>query len=334
VREARFTLRPLHRPFWVLCFFGFASGLLGALGAVFISLVYDHVLRQRSLTQLGIICLLFAGLYVAHGALKAITGRMAEAMGLALLDAYEPSLLRLSAARLTQGMMPMEARAPLQDLAEVAGAIRGPVLAALLDLLFVPVLLIILLMISPYLFAFALLVLGVQLALALRVAQANPQEASFGDRRAKSRPLRPGLEPETAEERAAARHAYSQSRQFVRDAKGLTLTLRDMGQSGILAMGAWLVMIHDLSIGKLMAIGFIMIRIYSPVQALGREIGGLRTSIAAYRRLHALPGIEGHDALAAVTSAQLARSIWQGIAVLALCLGVSVLYGALTPLRL
>lgn len=334
MQDARFTLRPLHRLFWVLSLFGFASGLLGALAALFIGLIYDQILPQRSLAQLGIICLLFAGLYVAHGALKAITGRMAEAMGLALLDAYEPPLLQLTAERLARGIMPLEARAPLNDLAEVAGAIRGPVLAALLDLLFVPVLLVILLMLSPYLFAFALLVLGVQLALAFRVAQANPPEMSFGDRRAKGRSLRPGLEQETAQERSTARHAYSQSRQFTRDAKGLSLTLRDMGQSGILAVGAWLVMAHDLSIGKLMAIGFIMIRIYSPVQAIGREIGSLRTSIAAFGRLRALPLAEGRDALAAASSAHLSRAIWQGIAVLALCLGVSVLYAVLTPFRL
>lgn len=324
-----FTLRPLFRPWLVLLLFGFIAGLLGALGAVFISLIYDYVLPTQSLTALGMVCLLFFALYAAHGFIKAIMGRLAEAMGLALLDDYEPCLLKLVKTRVEQGMMPMEARAPLNDLAEVASAIRGPVLAALLDLLIVPVLLLALLVISPYLFGFAALMLGVQILLAWHVASLHTSEGNFAGKASRGRS--PLADLGTEEERREARRVESQRRQPWRDAKGTALTLREVSQSGILALGAWLVMAQSLTVGMLLAIGFLMVRIYVPVQAAGREIRAMRAALAAFHRLQALPGIERSGRFEKALPADMVRATRHGYLALALVMGAAMLFAAYTP---
>jgi hypothetical protein len=213
----------------------------------------------------------------------------------------------------------------------VVTAMRGEALAVLLDLLIVPVLLLVLLVISPYLFGFATLMLGVQALLAWRVASLDTGEANFAGKASRGRGRFPLADLGTEQERRETRYAESKRRQPWRDAKGTALTLREVSQSGILALGAWLVMAQTLSVGMLLAIGFLMVRIYIPVQAAGREIRAIRASIAAFNRLRALPDVERSGRFEKALPADMARATLHGCAALALVAGATLFFAAYTP---
>src|SRR5262245_38434580 len=133
------------------------SNILMLTGAFFMLEVYDRVLPSRSVPTLVGLVLLAGGLYVALGLLDMIRGRIMVRIGGRLDEAlsgrvYETIVrLPLKAGHRGDGLQ------PLRDLDSVRSFLSGMGPAALFDLPWIPIYLVICFLFHPYIGIAALL---------------------------------------------------------------------------------------------------------------------------------------------------------------------------------
>lgn len=289
----RFTLASVRFSLWSLFVFSFVGGGISALGAIFVVQIYDRVLPSHSIPTLVVLAILFGIFYLTHGLLIAISGRLSERTGLALLEQYEPLFLRMTQAKRRAAIPKREATRPLDDFRTVISALRGRVLLSVFELAWVPILIAVLGFVSPMMAAFSGAIILLHL-LASAFDQAEEKELDgrhhtlWQTSLAREQSL--FAPPSRLAQRVEAgfkqeRRESLPQREKERDMKGIATTLREVSHSGMLVVGAWLVLTDAMSIGAMMASGMLMMRIIAPVQAILREKNTLVRAYQAYKNL-------------------------------------------------
>ena len=297
-REALNQARPLLvQAGW----FSLASNLLMLTGPLYMLQLYDRVLSSRSGTTLVVLTLLMVALYAAFGLLEfartALVGRAAARIDTVLSD---PTFnAAVDAARIST---PQAGETPLKDLKTLRQTIGSQALLAFFDAPFTPVFLALVFLMHWMLGLVAIAGAAVLFTLAILNERQTRQslqaalEASAASEASMSGILRNASSADAMGMRRAlgaiwfnhagrAARASSEAADRINAYAAATKTVRMLLQSMILAAGAYLAIMQEVTPGVMIAASIIAARALAPVeQAIGQwRLFG--TSIAAWRRL-------------------------------------------------
>src|SRR5436190_283874 len=258
------------------------SNILMLTGAFFMLEIYDRVLPSRSIPTLVGLVILAGGLYTAQGLLDLIRGRILVRIGGRLDEAlsgrvYETIVrLPLKVGNRNDGLQ------PLRDLDSVRSFLSGSGPNALFDLPWLPVYLVICFVFHPYIGFAALLgaiILGIitmmtetmtrdptRAATTFAMARQSLAEAS---RRNAEVLTAMGMTGRIAVLWSDANTKYLASQRRASDVAGgfgsASKVLRMMLQSGVLAVGAYLVVYQQATAGIITAGSILSARALAPV---------------------------------------------------------------------
>jgi ATP-binding cassette subfamily C protein PrsD len=258
------------------------SNILMLTGALFMLEVYDRVLPSRSVPTLIGLVILASGLYAALGLLDLIRARILVRIGARLDESlsgriYETIVrLPLKIGNRNDGLQ------PLRDLDSLRSFLSGSGPTALFDLPWLPVYLIICFLFHPYIGLAALfgaIILGVITFLTETMTR-DPMRAATGF--AMTRTALAETSRRNAEVLAAmgmtgrisvlwadANSKYLAAQQRASDVAGgfgsASKVLRMMLQSGVLAVGAYLVIYQQATAGIIIAGSILSARALAPV---------------------------------------------------------------------
>lgn len=297
--------------------------VLTLTGSVFMLEVYDRVIPSRSVPTLVGLCVLALTLFIVQGALEALRARTLARIGAALEAELGPRVFSLSVQAPLRGAKPEEAGQPLRDLDQLRAFLYGSGPAALFDLPWLPVYVALCFLFHPLIGVAALVgaALLVGLTLATEFATHAPTRAAAaeaGRRLAVSESARRnaetvaalGLEARLCRRWAAANHDHTRAQQRTADLAGglgaVSKACRMALQSGVLALGAWLVINNQASGGIIIAASILVARALAPAEL---AIAHWRSFVAArqsWRRLD--EALSRHPAAAAPLALPPART--------------------------
>jgi PrtD family type I secretion system ABC transporter len=278
------------------------SNILMLTGAIFMLEVYDRVLPSRSIPTLVALVILAAGLFTAQGLLDLIRGRVLVRIGARLDEqlsgrVYETIVkLPLRAGNRNDGLQ------QLRDLDNVRSFLSGPGPTALFDLPWLPVYLAICFAFHPLIGLTALggaIILGcmtfatefmtrqpTQTATGFAATRASLAEAS---RRNAEALKAMGMVPRIATLWCDANAKYMASQQRASDVAGgfgsASKSLRMMLQSGVLAVGAYLVINQQATAGIIIAGSILSARALAPVDLAIANWKGFIAARQGWQRL-------------------------------------------------
>jgi ATP-binding cassette, subfamily C, type I secretion system permease/ATPase len=287
---------------------GVFSGVINLLalsGSFYMLQIYDRVLTSRSVPTLIGLTVLVGGLYAANGALDFLRVRVMSRVGVRIDDRLrEPTFAAVQA-------MPLRVRQngdglqPIRDLDQIRSFLSGLGPTAFFDLPWIPIYMAVIYLLHPWLGTFcmagALILIFLTLLTELRsagpmreTAQSASERIAFGEAaRRNAEVIRAmGLGPRLQKrwETINTRHL---SRQLVAsDAVGgigtISKVLRLVLQSGMLGLGAYLVILGELSAGTIIASSIIMSRALAPIETSTAHWRGFVAARQSYRRLREL----------------------------------------------
>lgn len=281
------------------------TNILMLTGSFFMLEVYDRVLPSRSLPTLMGLGILAGSLFLVLGLLDAIRSRILVRVGLVLDEAVSGRIystivrLPLKLGNRSDGLQ------PLRDLDHVRSFLSGLGPVALFDLPWLPIYLVVCFLFHPYIGLAALagaIVIGV-LALMTEVLTRKPTEKAVGygiTRNALAEASRRNAEALTAmgmSERFAAlwadaNAAYMANQRRASDVTGgfgaLSKVLRMIVQSGVLAVGAYLVINQQATAGIIIAASILSARALAPVDLAIANWRGFMNARLSWHRLNRL----------------------------------------------
>src|ERR1043165_2693613 len=284
---------------------GLMSGMSNVLmltGAFFMLEIYDRVLPSRSVPTLVGLVVLAGGLYVALGLLDMIRARIMVRIGNRLDEAlsgrvYETIVrLPLRAGYRNDGLQ------PLRDLASVRSFLSGMAPAAFFDLPWLPIYLIICFLFHPYIGLAALagaIVLGALTYLTETMTRDPMREATGfamtrnalaeASRRNAEVLTAMGMTGRVAALWSEANAKYMASQRRATDVSGsigsVSKIMRMMLQSGVLAVGAYLVIYQMATPGIIIAGSILSARALAPVDSAIANWRGFIGARQAWKRL-------------------------------------------------
>ncbi len=281
-----------------------ATGLVSPL---FFTQVYDRVLTTGSIPTLIALVIAAAVAIGLGAAFEHWRGAVFTRLGAEVYADLEQPVFRASHAQAVRGKQGRRSR-PLDDLETVRSTISGPLPASLLDLIFAPILVVMLYLMNVWLGHFALFTLALMAIVTfitqwtISASMTKAIEASHAASSAAESHLR-SAEAASAmgyEANAMARWA-ERSREAIRtqvssgaQAGGLTAVgraVRSSAQILMIAIAASLAVTGQLSPGAIIAASIILGRVVQPVDAL---LAGWRqlsqAQIAAHRLTDLLSG--------------------------------------------
>ena len=292
------------------------SGVINVLmltGALFMMEVYDRVLPSRSVPTLVGLALIVAVLFAAQGLLEMIRGRLLSRIGAALDEKMGARVFGLI-ARMPLRLGPRsDAQQPLRDLDSIRSFLASSGPAALFDLPWLPLYMLVMFALHWLLGVVALIgaVALVAVTLATEQLAREPTKASHGHasrRQALAEASRRNAEVVAAMGMGGrlgaawqgANTKYLEHQLHSSDIIGgfgaLSKTLRFALQSGILALGAWLVIHGEATGGVIIGSSVLFGRALAPVDGVianARNFASARQSWARLGQLlQAMPAAE------------------------------------------
>ncbi|WP_411903263.1 type I secretion system permease/ATPase [Methylorubrum thiocyanatum] len=281
------------------------SGLVNILyltGSFFMLEVYDRVIPSRSVPTLIGLAALALALYAFQGVLETIRGRILARIGAALDEALSGRVFDLVVRAPLKGANQGDGLLPLRDLDQIRAFLSGSGPSAFFDLPWMPVYLLICFLFHPLIGVAALVGMAILAAITVltdRASKGPTREATgHGMRRnALAESGRRNAEVLAAmgmQERLAARWAlanreYMDAHQAVSDAgSGFgagSKVFRMALQSGVLALGAWLVIHNEASAGIIIASSILVSRALAPAEL---TIANWKGFVAARQSWHRL----------------------------------------------
>ena len=281
------------------------SNILMLTGAMFMLEVYDRVLPSRSMATLVGLVVLVAGLYAALGILDAIRGRILARIGGALDETLSgrvyDTLVRLPLRIGSRS----EGNQPLRDLDAIRSYFSslGPV--ALFDLPWIPLYLAICFAFHPLIGftalagAVVLIALTVLTETLMRAPSKAATEAAIArnglaeaSRRNAEALTAMGMVCRMAERWGDANRQFLRSQRRTSDVGGglgaISKVLRMMLQSGVLAVGAYLVIHQEATAGIIIAGSILSARALAPVDLAIAHWKGFVAARQSWQRLNAL----------------------------------------------
>jgi PrtD family type I secretion system ABC transporter len=281
------------------------SNILMLTGAMFMLEIYDRVLPSRSMPTLVGLLVLAGALFTALGILDAIRGRILVRIGGALDETLSgrvyDTLMRLP---LRIGAR-SDATQPLRDLDAVRSYLSGLGPVALFDLPWIPLYLAICFAFHP-LIGFAalagaiiLIVLTLLTEILMRAPARAATEAAVArnglaeaSRRNAEALVAMGMAGHIAARWSEANRQYMRSQQEASDLGGglaaISKVLRMMLQSGVLAVGAYLVIHQEASAGIIIAGSILSARALAPVDLAIANWKGFVAARQSWQRLNRL----------------------------------------------
>ena len=281
------------------------SNILMLTGAMFMLEIYDRVLPSRSMPTLVGLLVLAATLFAALGILDAIRGRILVRIGGALDETLSgrvyDTLMRLP---LRVGAR-SDGTQPLRDLDAVRSYLSGLGPVALFDLPWIPLYLAICFAFHP-LIGFAalagaiiLIVLTLLTEILMRAPARAATEAAVArnglaeaSRRNAEALVAMGMAGHIAARWSEANRQYMRSQQEASDLGGglgaISKVLRMMLQSGVLAVGAYLVIHQEASAGIIIAASILSARALAPVDLAIANWKGFVAARQSWQRLNRL----------------------------------------------
>lgn len=281
------------------------SNILMLSGAMFMLEVYDRVLPSRSVPTLVGLTILVAGLFAALGLLDAIRGRILARIGGSLDETLSgrvyDTMVRLPLRAGNHG----DGNQPLRDLDAIRSYLSslGPV--ALFDLPWIPLYLAVCFMFHPLIGLTALVGALVLIALTVLTEVLTKEPAKAAQEAAMARNGLAEASRRNAEALSAmgmfgrmgarwgrANLAYISSQQRTSDVGGslsaISKVLRMMLQSGVLAVGAYLVIQQQASAGIIIAGSILSARALAPVDLAIAHWRGFVGARQSWQRLSKL----------------------------------------------
>jgi len=284
--------------------------LLALTGALFMLQVYDRVLTSRSVPTLVALTVIVVGLYAFQGILDLVRSRLlvriASQVDAALGERAYRAVLELPLRGVTGG----DGLQPIRDLDTLRAFLSGPAPLAILDLPWMPLYLGFIFLLHPLLGLLALA--G---AIALLAITMLTEWRSKGPSRHINQTMQQRLAISTASRRNAevlramgfghriagrwleASAAHLAAQQQASDVTGglgaVAKVLRMLLQSGMLALGAYLVIIGEVSAGVIIASSIAASRALAPIDL---AIANWRSFVQArqsHRRLAMILGAVG-----------------------------------------
>ncbi len=280
--------------------FSGAINLLALTGSLYMLQLYDRVLPSRSVPTLIGLTVLMVLLYAAFGALDLLRTRVLSRVGLRMERALRDRvftavlLIPLRFRRVGDGLQ------PVRDLDQIRSFLSGPGPSALFDMPWIPIYLGLIFMLHPWLGAFASVAAVLLVALtvltelrsrvatkALTVRSAARQVFGEASRRNAEVVRALGMAEQLAGRWSALNEAVLEQQSRASDVTStlgaISKVLRMVLQSGILGLGAFLVILGDATGGVMIAASILMSRALAPVEiAIGhwRSFLGARQSYA------------------------------------------------------
>ncbi|MEH3118187.1 MAG: type I secretion system permease/ATPase [Methylorubrum populi] len=281
------------------------SGLVNILyltGSFFMLEVYDRVIPSRSVPTLIGLAALALALYTFQGLLEAIRGRILARIGAALDEALSGRVFDLVVRSPLKATTQGDGLLPLRDLDQIRAFLSGSGPSAFFDLPWMPVYLAICFLFHPLIGVAALVGMAILAALTFLTDRASkgPTREATGHglrRNALAESGRRNAEVLAAmgmQERLAARWAqanrdYMHAHQAVSDAGSAfgagSKVFRMALQSGVLALGAWLVIHNEASAGIIIASSILVSRALAPAEL---TIANWKGFVAARQSWHRL----------------------------------------------
>ncbi|SFL48900.1 type I secretion system permease/ATPase [Methylobacterium pseudosasicola] len=289
------------------------SGLVNLLtltGSFFMLEVYDRAIPSRSIPTLVGLCILALVLFVAQGALEALRARILARIGTALDADIGARVFYLSVRAPLYGVQSEEAGQPLRDLNQIRTFLSGTGPTALFDLPWLPAYVALCFLFHPLIGAVAIggaLLLGALTLLTdwttLRPSRAASEHAAQrhalfeAARRNAEVVAAMGLHGALCRRWEAAHHDEIDAQQRTADIAGgfgaMSKACRMALQSGVLALGAWLVINGQASGGSIIAASILVARALAPVELAIANWKGFVAARQSWRRLslalHHLP---------------------------------------------
>ncbi|MCP1335908.1 type I secretion system permease/ATPase [Futiania mangrovi] len=296
--------KALRSAFLATAGFSMVINLLMLVSPVYMMQVYDRVLTSQSGETLVALTAVAVGLLVIYGVLEGVRGRMLIRIGNAFDERIRRPVFNALALRaLTAGAGGR--LAGLRDVDTVRQFLTGAGPAAFFDAPWIPVYLLVIFLIHPVLggiaVAGAVLLIGMALATEwisrtrLREAGQHLGEAEqFADQTVRNiEALRAMGMTGRARTRWLGRwyrglSLQSEAADWVAVLQGLSKALRIVLQVGVLAGGASLVLVHEMSAGMMIAASIIVGRAVAPVEQMIGSWRGFVGARGAYDRLKEL----------------------------------------------
>jgi ATP-binding cassette subfamily C exporter for protease/lipase len=290
--------------FLAVAFFSGVINLLYLSPAIYMLQVYDRVLNSHSESTLLALTLLVFGLFIVIGLLEMIRGGIMANIGNALDDHFSSRVYRATFMRqFNEGGT--QASQPLSDLNQLRQFFSGGGIYALLDLPWLPIFLVTIFLLHPWLGWFALMGAGLMFAGALiseRLARHPLTEAGHWSMAAQglaSSQLRNaevvsalGMLGELSGRWRALQKKARDYQQIAYERMALTggssRVARLMLQSGVLGLGAYLAIQGQISPGAMIAAAILTTRAMAPLESIIGHWKTLLQNLAGYRRLNKL----------------------------------------------
>ena len=284
---------------------GLMSGLVNLLyltGSFFMLEVYDRVIPSRSVPTLVGLMVLALVLYGFQGILETLRSRVLARIGASLDEALSGRVFDLVVRAPLKGLFPGDGLLPLRDLDQVRGFLAGAGPSAFFDLPWIPVYLAICFLFHPLIGVAALggaAVLALITFITDRMTREPAKDAiGHGQRRnglaeAGRRNAEVlaalGMQDRLSARWAGANRAYLDAHQRMTDAAGgfgaVSRVFRMALQSGVLALGAWLVIRDQASAGVIIASSILVSRALAPAELTIANWKGFLQARQAWDRL-------------------------------------------------
>uniref|UniRef100_UPI003013DC9B type I secretion system permease/ATPase n=1 Tax=Methylobacterium nigriterrae TaxID=3127512 RepID=UPI003013DC9B len=265
---------------------GAMSGLINLLyltGSFFMLEVYDRVIPSRSVPTLVGLVVLALVLYGFQGALETLRARILARVGAALDEALSARVFDLVVRAPLKGAAPGDGLLPLRDLDALRGFLSGSGPGAFFDLPWMPVYLVICFLFHPLIGVAALVGAGVLAVVTLVTDRATriPAQAATGHglrrnglaeagRRNAEVLAALGMQGRLSARWGGANRDYLEAQQRVADVAGgfgsASKVFRMALQSGVLALGAFLVINNQASAGIIIASSILVSRALAPAE--------------------------------------------------------------------
>ncbi|WP_238273031.1 type I secretion system permease/ATPase [Methylobacterium cerastii] len=262
------------------------SGLINVLyltGSFFMLEVYDRVIPSRSVPTLIGLMVLALALYAFQGGLEMLRARILARTGASLDEALSDRVFDVVVQAPLKGAMPGDGLLPLRDLDGLRGFMSGSAPGAFFDLPWMPIYLFICFLFHPLIGVAALVGAMVLAGMTLLTDRATRQPsqtstshgmrrnglAEAGRRNAEVLAAM-GMQGRFATRWAEANRDYLRAQQSVSDVAGGYGTgskiFRMALQSGVLALGAWLVINNMATGGIIIASSILVSRALAPAE--------------------------------------------------------------------
>jgi PrtD family type I secretion system ABC transporter len=285
---------------WTAAVFSFVINILMLATPLYMLQVMDRVLRSGKVETLILLTLMACGAVLVMSVLETLRGSIALRTGAWIKERLGPSLLEGSVRANLRGD-PQGADA-LRDLNVVKDFVANQGLGAFFDSPWVPIFVVFIWLLHPYLGALALVAAVLILVLGLAsewVTKEKSEEAHAADGDAmrlaemtvrnsevvRAMGLMPAMLWRWRMLNAEVTKAYHMSGELAGKVLSATKFVRSAVQVGVLGLGAWLVVNNEITAGTMIAAAILLGRCLSPVEQAISGWKGFVDARLAYQRI-------------------------------------------------